>query len=159
MLVSSPEVPSDANDALLAPSARMQEQRTATTVVAARRPTRPAPSASSACRATSRAIMVNANNAQQTRSPLVLDLASAIRAVLVCKPMSTRLHAKYAQPVHSPTTTATARHASPVPSRELVQVYVSTALVAPRPTAIVPNVCTAILASSPTADRNAKPAP
>jgi hypothetical protein len=134
----------------------MQEQRTATTVVVARRPTRPAPSASSACRATSRAMMVNANNALYHRLPQMLELVSAIRADLRLKQTSTKLAAHCAQPVHSPTMMAHVNDASPVPSRLPEQLFVKSVHAAPRPTAIVPSVCTATQASSRHPIRNAK---
>jgi hypothetical protein len=156
MPVSSRPARSDANDALLAPSARMQEQRTATTVVVARRPIRPAPSASSVNRVRSRLMMVNVNNAQSARSRHVLDRVHAIRADLQRSRMSIKPLALSAQPVHSPTTTACVRHANPVPSRELVPLSVKSAHAEPRPTVLIPSVCTATQVSSRRLIRNAK---
>jgi hypothetical protein len=155
MPVSSRPARSDANDALLAPSARMQEPRAATTVVVARRPTRPAPSASSVNRVRSRLMMVNANNAQSTRSRHVLDRVHAIRADLHRNPTVTRLHVRCAQPVHSPTIRGCVKTANPVPSRLLEQQLVKSVHAEPRPTVLIPSVCCAGLASSPTRIRNA----
>jgi hypothetical protein len=154
MLVSSPLVKRDANDAHLELLALSQERVSAKPVVVARRPTRPAPSASSACRATSRLMMVNANSVLSPKSLPATDRASAIRADLHHSRMSTKPRVPCAQPVHSPTTTVSASHASLAQFRRPEQQSVSSVHVALRPTLFKPSVCTATLASSRRLIRN-----
>jgi hypothetical protein len=158
MLVSSPPVMRDANDVLSAPSARMQEPRLATTVHAARRLMRPAPSASSVNRVTSRPMMVNANNAQSTRSRPVPELASAIRADLHRSPTATRRIVPSVLPVHSPMTMGCVKCANREQCLLQEPLCASSAHVVPKQMTLVPSVCSATLASSPMPIRNAKPA-
>jgi hypothetical protein len=148
----------DANDVPMVRSAELLVLINATAAVVARRPMPLAPSASSVNRVRSLLMRANAKNAQSPKFRRAPVHVHAIRADLHRSLIPATLVARCAQPVRTRTTTVSARHASPVPSRELVQRLVKSVHAAPRPTVLVPSVCSATQASSPMPTRNAKPA-